>query len=252
MDAIVVIQARMGSSRLPGKAVVPLDGTPALEHEINRAASIREIGREDVVVATSHYSRDDIIEIVAKDAGAAVYRGSEENVIGRVASAVNKVGADLAVRLCGDNTMIDPGLPEKLLEKVQQDEVRYASSKFKHTFPIGHNADAFTHDMIVHAAQNTDSEYHREHIAQYFKDHRDTISSVNVTAKEIFGREFVKSIPALPQLRLTLDEADDYRLLSRVYEGVDFERIIDTKDAIKYILDNNLHNINDDVEQQVW
>jgi spore coat polysaccharide biosynthesis protein SpsF (cytidylyltransferase family) len=62
---------------------------------------------------------------------------------------------------------------------------------------------------------------------------------VNVTAKEVFGNEFVDSIPTLPKLRLTLDEADDYRLLSRVYEEVAYDQILDTRNVIRYIVDTN-------------
>lgn len=252
MDAIVVIQVRMGSSRLPGKAMLPLDGTPALVHEINRAVSVDGIDHGDVVVATSGAPRDDIIEVTAKDAGASVYRGSEANVIGRIANAVEQAGADIAVRLCGDNTMIDPKLPKKLIDTVRQNGIEYASSKFEHTFPIGHNADGFTRDMITRAAQDADSDYHREHVGQYFKEHRDEVSAVNVTAEEVFRSEFVDSIPSLRKLRLTLDKADDYRLLSRVYEEINYDMIIETKDAIRYIINNDLQQINADVEQQVW
>jgi spore coat polysaccharide biosynthesis protein SpsF len=252
MDSIAVIQVRMGSSRLPGKAMLPLDGTPALIHEINRAASIDNINREDVIVATSEKPRDDIIYTTAKKAGATVYRGSETNVISRVANAIQKADADIAVRLCGDNTMIDPRLPDTLLERVREDRITYASSKFEHTFPVGHNADAFTSGAIMRAAKDADSDHHREHIAQYFKQHQKKVPTVNVTAREVFRSEFVDSIPAFRKLRLTLDEADDYQLLSQVYEGVTYESIIDTRDGIKYIIDNNLQQINADVEQRVW
>lgn len=252
MDPAVVIQARMGSSRLPGKAMLPLDGTPALVHEINRAVSIDGIDREDIVVATSGVSRDDIIAITARGAGATVYRGSEANVIGRIANAVEVVGADAAVRLCGDNTMIDPRLSEALLERLRKDGIEYASSKFEHTFPVGHNADGFTHGAIARAAQAADSDHHREHVAQYFKKYQDESSAVNVTAEEVFGSKFIESIPQLQNLRLTMDEADDYRLLSRVYEELSYNQTVETEGAIRHIVDNDLHRINADVEQQVW
>lgn len=252
MDAIVVIQARMGSSRLPGKAMLPLDGTPAIVHEINRASNVDGIGRQDVVVATSEKPRDDILEFTAEEAGATVYRGAESNVIGRIANAVEDAGADRAVRMCGDNTLIDPSLLEELLGRIRDDEISYASSKFEHTFPIGHNADAFTGELIARAATEVDSEYHMEHVAQYFKDHRDEISSINVTADEIFTPDLVESTPSFPELRLTLDEAKDYRLLKRVYDRVAYENILDTEKAIRYITDSGLRDVNMEVEQQVW
>jgi spore coat polysaccharide biosynthesis protein SpsF (cytidylyltransferase family) len=148
--------------------------------------------------------------------------------------------------------MIDPRLPETLLNNVRQAGIEYASSKFEHTFPIGHNADAFTRDAITRAARDADSDHYREPVAQYFKEYRDEFPAVNVTAEEVFGSEFVDSIPALRKLRLTLDEADDYRLLSRVYEEISYDLIVETEEAIRYIVANDLHRINADVEQQVW
>lgn len=252
MDAAIVIQARMGSSRLPGKVMLPLDGVSALVHEIDRAASVTGIDRHDIVVATSREIQDDIIDVTAREAGVQVYRGPESDVIARVTNAVKDVDADIAVRLCGDNTLIDPQLPEALLNEVRRDGVAYASSKFERTFPVGHNADAFTRDMIVRAATDADSDYHREHVAQYFKEHRDEMSTASVTAEEVFGDEFVNSVPGLSELRLTLDEADDYRFLSRVYEELAYDRIVETTDAIRYIVNNDLQQINADVEQAVW
>jgi len=252
MHSIVVIQARMGSTRLPGKAMIPLDGKPALVHEINRAAAVGGISREDVVVATSKKPRDDVLEFTAKEAGATVYRGSETNVLHRIADAVRDRDADLAVRKCGDNTLIAPRLLATLRDRIRTMDVGYASSKFEHTFPIGHNADAFTKEMIVHAADVVDSEHHEEHVAQFFKDNRETIAAVNVKANEMFDESFIESVPAFRQLRLTLDEAADYRFLSRVYEDVAYDEILDTRDAIEYIVRNDLREINQEVDQQVW
>lgn len=252
MEEIVVIQARMGSSRLPGKAMLPLDGTPAIVHEINRAAQVDGINRTDVVVATSQKPSDDILECTAEEAGATVYRGSESNVIGRIANAVEYAQADIAVRMCGDNTLISPHLLMTLLRRVRNGEISYASTKFERTFPIGHNADAFTREQIVRAAANVESEYHMQHVAQYFKDHREEIPVTNVAANEIFPTELIELPPSFPELRLTLDEADDYRLLKRLYDEVSYDDVLDTADAIRHVVGESLYQINCDVEQEVW
>lgn len=252
MDCIVVIQARMGSTRLPGKAMIPLDGKPAIVHEVDRAARVDGIDRGDVVVATSDSPSDDVLEYTVRNVGATVFRGSEEDVLGRIASAVADRDADIAVRMCGDNTLITPQLLTTLKQRVRDGECSYATSKYRHTFPIGHNADAFTSDVIADAADTADTDHHREHVAQFFKDNWTDIDAVNVTADEVFETEFIESVPSFRQLRLTLDEAKDYRVLSKVYDDVRYDDVLDTRDAIRYIVDNDLGWINSDVDQQVW
>jgi spore coat polysaccharide biosynthesis protein SpsF len=252
MDRVVVLQVRMGSSRLPGKAMLPLAGEPALVHEIRRAASVAPIDVSDVVVATSTESRDDILTVTAERVGATVYRGSESDVLGRVNAAVESVGADVAVRLCGDNTLIDPRLVAVLLETLDGEGVDYVSTKFERTFPVGHNADAFTADAIARAADRAGDDHYREHVAQYFKDEPPWLEWRTVTADEVFGPDLREAVPDLTELRLTMDECDDYELLRSVYDGVPFDDVLDTGDAIRYVVENDLQSVNADVNQAVW
>lgn len=252
MNGVVVLQVRMGSSRLPGKAMLPLDGEPALVHEIRRAASAATVNVDDVVVATSNRSRDDVVAVTANRVGANVYRGSESDVLARVHEAIDAADADAAVRLCGDNTLIDPRLVDVLFSTLRDADVDYVSTKFERTFPIGHNADAFTAGAIARADDRAEDDYHREHVAQYFKDEPEGIEWHNVTADQVFGRQLLEDVHDLTELRLTLDECPDYELLCRVYDGVSYDRIVDTEDAIRYIVDNDLQSINADVTQDVW
>lgn len=252
MNRVVVLQVRMGSSRLPGKAMLPLAHEPALVHEIRRAASADPVAVPDVIVATSTESRDDILAVTAERVGATVYRGSESDVLGRVHEAVESVDANTAVRLCGDNTLIDPRLVEILFETLDEACVDYVSTKFEQTFPVGHNADAFTADAIARAADRAEDEHYREHVAQYFKDEPPWLEWRNVTADEVFDPVLSEAVPDLTELRLTMDECDDYELLRHVYDGVDFERVLDTGEAIRYVLDNDLQRVNADVDQAVW
>jgi len=252
MNRVVVLQVRMGSSRLPGKAMLPLAGEPALVHEIRRAASAGPIDVSDIVVATSTEPRDDILVTTAERVGATVYRGSESDVLGRVHKAVESVDADATVRLCGDNTLIDPRLVEVLFETLEEADVDYVSTKFERTFPVGHNADAFTTDAISRAADRARDDHYREHVAQYFKDGPPWLEWRTVTADKVFDPDLREAVPDLTELRLTMDECDDYELLRRVYDSVDFEGVLDTSDAIRYVLDNDLQRVNADVNQAVW
>jgi spore coat polysaccharide biosynthesis protein SpsF len=253
MNRAVVLQVRMGSSRLPGKAMLPLAGEPALVHEVRRAARADSVETPDVVVATSRKPQDDIVAVTADRVGATVYRGSEADVIGRVHEAVESVGADAAVRLCGDNTLIDPQLVDVLFEHLSRGPVDYVSTKFERTFPVGHNADAFTAGTIADAAAAAEDDYHREHVAQYFKANVEEIERANVTADEVFERSVRESVSDLTDLRLTMDEAPDYELLRQVYDTLaDEHGFVETPEAIQYIENNDLRAVNAGVQQEVW
>lgn len=246
---IGVIQARTGSTRLPGKVMYPLAGEPVLRHLIRRTRASDRIER--VVVATSESRADDVLATVARRVGASVFRGSEVNVLGRIADAVEETNAEAAVRIGGDNPLVHPDQLDVLTTKIAR-EYDYASCKIKHTFPIGLNPDAFTMEAIRLMANRAETDHHREHVAKCFQQHLDALEWANVLAEEVFEEAFIESVPDFPQLRLTLDESKDYRLLSRVYEKVEYDGILPTRDAITYIVENDLRDINSGVDQDVF
>ncbi|AUV81812.1 hypothetical protein C2R22_09265 [Salinigranum rubrum] len=104
MNVVAVIQARMGSSRLPGKVMLPLDGRHVLEHVVRRTAAATSI--DEVVVATSENGADDIIARYAERAGATVFRGSETDVLDRMYHAAKGAEADVVVRITADCPLI--------------------------------------------------------------------------------------------------------------------------------------------------
>jgi spore coat polysaccharide biosynthesis protein SpsF len=252
MKFVAVIQARIGSSRLPGKVMYPLNGRPALVQEIERTAAVSGLDRERVVVATSDASRDDVVARVASDAGASVFRGSETDVLRRIAGAVSAEGADAAVRVCGDNALIAPALLEGLRGRLADKDNEYVTSRFEHTFPVGHNADAFTRETIQQAVDDAETSAHREHLGKYFAERRDHYRWENVVASDVFEQEFLDGIPMFNMLRVTMDYPEDYELLSRLYREVQYEEVLDTRAAIRYILDADLRGINAQYEEGMW
>jgi spore coat polysaccharide biosynthesis protein SpsF len=249
MVTTAIIQARTGSSRLPGKVMLSLDGEPAIRHEVRRAAAAQSVDR--VVVATSDAVRDDVIEQALRGTEAAVFRGDEADVLGRVRNAAAAHGADRVLRLCGDNTLIPVGLMEELSDTVERESVDYASSKFERTFPVGMNADAVTFETLDSAAETVTDPSHREHVAQHFKTDPAGMTTRNVAATDVFGREFV-TVHDLPSFRVTMDELPDYRLLHEVYDRVDYERVVDAQAALRLISERGLDSINEHVQQAVW
>jgi len=243
---IAVIQARMGSSRLPGKMMLPLDCEPVITRVIDRVAHAESIDR--VVLATTDRTADDILEIYGETAGASVYRGSEEDVLGRMYAAASTYDPDVVVRIAGDRPVVPVAAIDAVVEEVA-DGVEYASNVLERSFPRGFEVEAFTYDSFATVNEQATDPYEREHVTPYYREHPERFAAVNVTSDAVFEAEQCHD---RTDLRLTLDEALDYELLKRVYEGVPFEDILPVTTAIEYVDDHDLTTINADVAQKNW
>lgn len=251
MKLVVVLQVRLGSSRLPGKAMYPLNGDSALVHELRRIVAAPSFDPEDVVVATTDHPRNDTVQWVAEEFGAAVYRGSEDDVLGRLHRAVDAARADGVVRVTGDNPLVDPAVVTSLAERLRSREVDYVSNKLDGTFPVGLGASAFTGRALERAADTVTDEYYREHAGAYFRDSLDRLRWADVTATDVFDEALLDAVPEFSELRLTMDEAADYRLLAQLYDAVPYDHVLDTATAIRHVIDADLRAINTDVVQDV-
>lgn len=251
MKIVGLIQARMGSTRLPGKVMLPLDGVPVLEQELRRVSFVSDI--DEVVVATTMNSQDDILDRYVSKLGYSIFRGSESDVLGRLANAAEARDADIVLRLSGDNPVVPPRLMERVLRIVVETDHEYCSNKLDRTLPIGITAEAIDRDTLERIARDASDSFYREHVSRNFTDFPENFDHQNVTADEVCSPGFLDSHPvdSLTNLRLTLDRAEDYSLLRRVYENVDYDRIIPFEDSVDYILSTGLKKINADVSQEV-
>jgi spore coat polysaccharide biosynthesis protein SpsF len=107
--------------------------------------------------------------------------------------------------------------------------------------------EAFTFESFKEVEEASDERHHREHVTPYYRENPDEFDLYNVTSDEVFEEEFLHD---RTDLRLTLDEADDYELLRRIYEGVEYDGIIDVTDAVRYVDEKRLSEINQHVEQK--
>jgi len=251
MDTVVVLQARMGSTRLPGKAMLPLGGDPTIVQEIKRIDQSTQFDREDVLVATSERPQDDILEWAATRVGAKVYRGSESDVLGRINEAIEYSGADSIVRITADNPIYDPTLVDLLLETLQTENIDFISNKLSDSFPVGLGASAFTHDAIARVDKSVSDDHYREHMGKYFRDNRCDFAWSSVGASDLYEEGFLEEVPTFSDLRLTMDVLADYRLFSRVFKTASFEGILSTRQAVKHIVKNDLQKLNADVSQEL-
>lgn len=245
VKTVAIIQARMGSTRLPGKVMLPLDGSHVLTHDVRRVSRADTI--DEVVVATSTKTADDIVARYADRAGATVFRGSEDDVLDRMFSAATEADAETVVRITGDCPLIDPDVIDTVVDRLVTEGVDYCSNTFERTFPRGLDAEVFTYESFEYVYEEAKEPHHREHVTPYYRESNDRFNLVSVTSEEVFDELWMQD---RADLRLTLDEADDYELLREVYDQIEYDDMLSIKDAVSVIDDQNLQKWNSDVKQK--
>jgi spore coat polysaccharide biosynthesis protein SpsF len=239
-NTVAIIQARMGSARLPGKAMLSLDCTPIIQHVVRRTLSATAI--DEAVIATTQKSRDKIIVRYASDDGAKSFRGDEEDVLNRVYQTAHKYNADTIVRLTADNPLLSPDTVDAAINKFERNDAAYVSNKINRTFPSGLDVEVFDSESLRYIETHTTDPYYREHVTPYYRESEE-FTSLNIRADEVFNEEHMLD---RSEIRLTLDTPDDYELLRKIYANIAYNKILDVRDAIRYIDENGLGNLNID------
>jgi len=171
MRKVVVVQARMGSSRLPGKVLMDLDGKPVVDHVLGRASAIPGIA--EVCLATSiDPLNDELAESVSKS-GYRVVRGSEQDVLGRFMLAVSETGADAIMRVTADCPLLDPQVCGDVLALLDGKETPYASNVEKAEWPHGLDCEAVTAEALAPSDRSTQAADEREHVTLWIRRHKD-------------------------------------------------------------------------------
>jgi spore coat polysaccharide biosynthesis protein SpsF len=245
IEVIAIIQARTGSTRLPGKVMYPLDGLPALEHVITRTAHADSV--DNVVVATSIESQDDVIAQYAPAFGADVIRGSESDVLSRFEHAVGQYDPEFILRVTGDCPLISPQFIDASIECVRTTDVDYVCAGLNRTFPRGITCEAFTSESFERVIEQSSEPRHSEHVTPYYRENPEDSELYNLESNELFEEEWLQN---RTDLRLTLDEPADYQLLETVYREMGPDEILDVVNVIQYIDNNGLAEINEHVEQK--
>ena len=225
--------------------MLPLAGDHVITHDIRRVQSAECITR--TVVATSERKADDIVARYASRAGADVFRGSESDVLGRIYDAARSADADVIVRVTGDCPLIDPETIDTAVQEVTLDNAQYATNILERTFSRGLDIEAFTFESFERVHEEATEPHHREHVTPYYREESDTFTTRSVTAEDVFDDPKFQN---RNDLRLTLDEADDYEVLRMIYESISFEETLPIREAIRYVDENDLMDLNAAVEQK--
>ena len=203
MTVVAIVQARMNSSRLPGKVLKPLAGMPVLGHVVERLSYCRLV--DSIVVATSLEASDDIIEVYCEEMNVKVFRGSLDDVLDRYYQAAQIYEADSIVRITADCPAIDPVIVDAVITGFLSGN--YDFYGLGGEFPDGLDCSVFAFSAIERAWREASLKSEREHVGPYIENNPD-----------LFRNGSLNIFNGLSNQRWTLDEYDDYRLLTKIFE----------------------------------
>lgn len=209
MKTVAIIQARMGSTRLPNKVLEQVEGHTVLGHTVRRAQAI--VGVDQVVVATTRAARDEAVVAEAARLGVACFRGSENDVLSRYVEAARAVDADVVVRITSDCPLLDPVESAKVVRALHEaiargEAMAYASNTLDRRYPRGLDTEAFTREALERAHARADSPREREHVTLTMYEHPDDYRLCSVASDSGDASRH----------RWTVDTADDLKLVREV------------------------------------
>ncbi len=197
MRIVAIVQARFDSRRLPGKALHPLAGKPMLGHVIEALRHARSI--DAVVLATSALSSDDPLADFVKAEGIGCYRGSLDDVAGRMLEAARSFAADALVRVNGDSPLMDPALIDRGADLMRANpEADLVSNVFPRSFPKGQSVEVLRTQALDHAMRAMTRPDEREHVTPYFYANADRLKIVSFQAED-----------PKPEMQLSVDTSED-------------------------------------------
>lgn len=204
MKLVAIIQARMGSTRLPGKVLKDLCGETVLARVIYRLRAARFI--DELLIATTDQPSDDAIVAECRKCSVAVSRGDQDDVLDRYYRAAQLTKADVVVRITSDCPLIDPEITDKTIAAFMDTRPDYVSNALERTYPRGLDVEVISFDALARAWRTARKPYEREHVTPYIYEHPATFKVVPVTQPTDYSRH-----------RWTVDAPEDLEFVRAVY-----------------------------------
>lgn len=204
MTTVAIIQARMGSSRLPGKVLMDIGGRSMLERVIIRTRAARLV--DTIVVATTTEAQDDVIVDLCKHIDTPWFRGNEDDVLDRYHQAAAAFQADTIVRITSDCPLIDPSVIDRVVDAFHDAAPDYASNALARTYPRGLDTEVFTRPALETAWREASDSPSRIHVTPYLYLHPDRFTLLSVT-----------SSTKASDLRWTVDTQLDLEVVRGIY-----------------------------------
>ena len=220
LSVIAIVQARMGSTRMPGKVMQPLAGAPMLQRKLERVLRAQTLTR--IIVATTDLSGDDPIVALCESLGVDVYRGSESDVLARFVGAINVTQADVVVRITADCPLMSPEVIDAVVSSFFESDVDYISNTLVPSFPDGVDVEVVRASALLAIDKSCTDPAEREHVTLGVYRRPDEFNVKNFSGS-----------PDYSDLRWTVDSHEDFEFVDWVYSqlyanspGFDFPEII--------------------------
>ena len=195
MKIVAIVQARLGSTRLPNKVLAPIGDVPLIEFLLGRLSKSERISK--IVLATSTNEINDQLSAVVENLGYQVIRGSENDVLQRYVDAATATNADVVIRITGDCPFVDPQLIDEMLEDFVASNIDYMSNTNPPTFPDGFDIEIFRKSALLQSAEIATSPFEREHVTPCLR------------TNSLFSHKNKSAVVDASHLRLTVDEQRD-------------------------------------------
>jgi len=209
MKTVIVVQARMGSTRLPGKHLKQVLGRPLLSYLVERLRRVKLAN--EIVLATTTKPLDDQLVDFSRDEKLPFFRGSEEDVLDRYYQTAKKFQADTIVRISGDCPLIDPEVIDNVINYFLQAQpsLDYASNTLQRTFPRGMDTEVFSFESLEKVARDAQKPEEREHVTPFYYLHPDQFKIGSVQSEKDGSR-----------FRWTVDTEEDFKLIKTILEEI--------------------------------
>jgi spore coat polysaccharide biosynthesis protein SpsF len=238
MRVVAIIQARMGSSRLPRKALRDIGGATMLARVVHRARRASLLS--EVVVATTVEPEDEAIVTECDRLGTRVFRGSEDDVLDRFYRAAMTFKAEAVVRITSDCPLIDSSVIDAVVRAFSDETPDYASNSLTRTYPRGLDVEVMTIEALARAAREATEQYQRAHVTPYIYQRPDLFRLLPITEAADYS-----------DLRWTVDTEEDLKLVRAIYERFGNDDSFGWRDVLALLADEpSLNEMNRDVQQK--
>ena len=240
MRTVCAVAVRMGSTRLPGKTLIDVNGEPLLRHLLKRLNICRRL--DHIVVATTCLSEDDVIETYCRENSVTCFRGSSTDVLGRLTSAYGETQAAVGVVVYGDGPLIDPTIIDHAVELFGLSGVcDFVGNDLKTTFPAGMEVEVFRIDSLVRSEALCTDDAIREHGTLFLRQNKDMFRVSNFEASGNLRR---------PDLSLEVDTWEDLKVCNRIVSHLNEISSFSLVDIINFVDAQNLNELNQHVQRR--
>lgn len=240
MKILCLLQARMSSSRFPGKIMKPILVKPMIQHILDSLSFSKMI--DEIVVITSINSKDDILVEYLEKNNWKYFRGDENDVLKRYVDATTKFGGDYIVRVTADNPLLDPAIIDEVILTTTKNKADYGSNNLIKSYPYGYYVEVISRKTLEEIENKTTSLVDREHVTLFIHKNKEKFKIINILAPTKLSH---------PDWRLTVDTAEDLKLIKKIFENLYSKNMpIKYKDVIAFLSKNSeLLKINENVHQ---